>query len=115
MLYWITTVLISAYLLLSAGTYLFSEATIAGVRDLGFPDFFRIQLAVLKITAAIVLLAPTTNLMIKDWAYAGTGLFIITAIVAHQAHKDPIWLNLINLVLFALLIVSRYSLPSILK
>ena len=73
---------------LSAYTYLFSANTIEGVRELGFPDFFRVELAILKVIAAILLLIPKLPLMVKDWTYAGTGLFLITAVVAHLAHKD---------------------------
>lgn len=105
-LYWISTALISVYLILSAYTYVWSESTIAGVRELGFPDFFRIQLAVLKTLAALALTLPGIPTHVKEWAYAGAGLFIITAFIAHVVHKDPIWLNLINVILFALLIVS---------
>lgn len=108
-LYWSSTGLICLYLLFSSGTYLFSHSTVEGVRALGFPDHFRIQLAAMKLVAVAVLLTPSFPQMVKEWAYAGVGLFIITAIVAHHAHQDPIWLNLINVLLFALLALSRWS------
>lgn len=106
-IYWITTILISAFLLWSAYTYLFSKSTIEGVRDLGFPDHFRMQLAILKIIAVAILLIPQIPMQIKEWAYVGVGLFFLTAIVAHTAHKDPFVITLINLVLVGLLIVSN--------
>ncbi|MDC8004163.1 DoxX family protein [Aureisphaera galaxeae] len=106
-IYWISTLLVSAMLLWSSYSYIFSESTIQGIRDLGFPDFFRIQLAVLKLLAVLILVVPQIPLTVKEWAYAGVGLFFITAIVAHFAHKDPIAINLINVVFIGLLIVSR--------
>lgn len=106
-IYWTTTILLSAFLLWSAYTYLFSKSTIEGVRDLGFPDHFRMQLAILKIIAVAILLIPQIPMQVKEWAYAGVGLFFLTAIVAHTAHKDPFVITLINLVLFGLLIVSN--------
>lgn len=106
-IYWATTSLVSIAVLLSAFTYIFHKGTIDGIRELGFPDFFRIQLAILKIIAVIVLLIPQMPLQIKEWAYAGIGLFFITAIVAHTAHKDPIFLSLINIIILALLAVSN--------
>ncbi len=106
-LYWSTTAIISTYLLLSSYTYVFSESTIAGVRELGFPDFFRVELAVLKVIAAILLLLPQVPLQLKEWAYAGVGLFLITAFVAHAAHKDPILINAVNVLLFGVLVVSN--------
>lgn len=105
-IYWITTGFISAYLLLSSYSYLFSASTIEGIRDLGFPDFFRIQLAVLKVIAALLLIIPQIPNQLKEWGYAGTFFFMLTAIVAHFAHKDPIALNIVNLVLIGILAAS---------
>lgn len=106
-IYWGTTSLVAAMLLWSAYTYFFSQATIDGVRTLGFPDFFRIQLAVLKIMAVAVLLLPQVPMQVKEWAYAGVGLFFLTAIIAHAVHKDPIFINLINVFFIGLLIISN--------
>ncbi len=105
-MYWIFTIITSAYLYLSAYTYFFSESTIRGVRELGFPDFFRIQLAILKLIAATIILIPGIPTHFKEWAYAGIGLFYITAITAHIAHKDPMIINIINIVLSGLLVAS---------
>ncbi len=105
-IYWSTTVILSIFLLWSAYTYLFSKATIEGVKALGFPDFFRIQLAILKLLAVAVILTPIVPLQIKEWAYAGIGLFFVTAIVAHTAHKDPFIITVINLVLMLIMCVS---------
>lgn len=110
MTYWISTLLIGLVLSLSAASYLFHGPTIQGVRELGFPDFFRIELALLKIIAVIVLLLPSIPIPIKEWAYAGTALFFLTAIVAHIAHKDSIWIFSLNIIFVIALGVSRYSL-----
>ncbi len=106
-IYWISTALVSIMLLWSAYTYFFHKATIDGVKELGFPDFFRIQLAVLKIIAVLILLIPQIPIQIKEWGYAGVGLFFITAIVAHTVHKDPVFISLISVFFFALLVVSN--------
>ncbi len=111
--YWTTTVLTASYLLWSSYSYIFSKSTIAGVKDLGFPNHFRIELAVLKVIAVIILLVPQVPIQIKEWAYVGAGLFYITAIVAHAAHRDPLFLNLINLVLLAVLIISNLYLKKL--
>jgi len=95
-IYWTTTTLISLFLLWSAYTYIFSKATIDGVKELGFPDHFRIQLGVLKIVAIIILLVPQIPIQYKEWAYSGVVLFFITAIVAHTVHKDPFIITIIN-------------------
>ncbi len=107
LIYWITTGLVVCMLVLSAGSYLFSQGAIDGFQALGFPDYFRIQLVALKLIAAAILLVPALPLVVKEWAYAGVGLFLLTAFIAHYAHKDPIWLNMINVVFFVLLSLSR--------
>ena len=82
-----------------------------GVRDLGFPDFFRIQLAFLKLVAIPILLLPVVPVQFKEWAYAGVGLYLLTAIIAHYAHGDPIILNVLNVVFVILLVTSNLYLP----
>jgi len=113
LIYWITTILVAIFLLWSAYTYLYSKQTIEGIRDLGFPDFFRMELAILKIMAVFILLIPQIPIQVKEWAYAGAGLFFITAIVAHIAHKDPIIITLVNIILIILLIISNIYLHKV--
>ena len=113
-IYWTSTLLLSAILLWSAIAYLTNKEMIEGVKSLGFPDFFRIQLAVLKILAVVVLLVPQVPLQVKEWGYAGVGLFFITAIVAHIAHKDGWGITVLNLVFMAVLITSNIYLHKLL-
>jgi uncharacterized membrane protein len=112
MIYWISTSLLSAMLFASALSYVLHQGTIDGIRDLGFPDHFRIQLAVLKLAAALVLILPFFSAEIKEWAYIGAALFFITAIVAHYAHGDPWYLNAINVIFILILLVSRQNLTA---
>ncbi len=113
--YWISTGLVCAMLLSSVVTYLVHHDTIRGVRALGFPDFFRLQLAVLKMLAVVALLAPQTPMRIKEWAYAGVGLFYLTAIVAHIAHRDSPWISVLLVGFFGLLVTSNITLHALRK
>ncbi len=108
--YWIPTIVSSFLLALSAFTYFFHKGTIAGVAALGFPGFFRIELGVLQFLGAVVLILPGCPIIMKEWAYAGAALFYVTAIVAHSAHGDSHAITVANVVMFAILLVSRYSL-----
>ncbi|SFJ52893.1 DoxX family protein [Olleya namhaensis] len=114
-IYWSSTAILSAFLFLSSYSYLFSKSTIQGIKNLGFPDFFRVELAVLKLIAAIVLLIPFASLQLKEWTYAGVGLFLITALVAHIKHKDSIFIMLLLLILLAILIISNIYMNKLLK
>lgn len=108
--YWISTVFVSVFLLISSYTYFFSSNTINGLKSLGFPDFFRIQLGVLKFIAAIVIVFPSFPMYMKEWAYSGVGVFLLTAMVAHITHKDSIFILLTLMCLVVALVISRYSL-----
>lgn len=112
-IYWISTALISLMLLWSAYTYFFTQSVIEGVKELGFPNFFRIQLAVLKLLAVFVLVVPAFSLQMKEWAYAGVGLFFLTALVAHVVHRDSWGISLFLIVLIVLLAVSNIYLHKI--
>lgn len=107
--YWASTSLVSIMLLSSASIYIWHNATIQGFRELGFPDFFRIELAVFKILAVVVLMAPIFPIYVKEWAGAGTVLFLITAIVAHAVHKDSIFLAFFNIFFLILMATSNYT------
>ena len=111
MIYWMSTGLVCAMLIASSAAYVFHTPTIEGVGKLGFPDHFRIELAILKALAVVVLLAPQFPIQAKEWAYAGVALFFLTSIVAHSAHGDPWTLTLINVFLLILLLTSRYCHP----
>lgn len=108
-----STGLIGLFLLWSAGSYLFSTAAIDGLRELGFPEFFRWQLLALKLLALPALLAPGVPMMVRDWAYAGVALFLITALVAHTAHGDPWAFSLLLVALALVLGLSRWSLSQL--
>jgi hypothetical protein len=105
-IYWSTTIPLMTFLCWSAYTYIFSQSTIEAIKELGLPDYMRVELAVLKVVGVLIILIPQVSLQVKEWAYAGVGLFFVTAIIAHAVHKDPIIINLINVVLIGLLITS---------
>lgn len=110
-MYWITTSIISLFLTFSAYTYIFSASTIEGIKELGLPDFLRVELAILKIAAALLLLIPNIPTNVREWAYSGVALFLLTAFIAHIVHRDSIVILFILVMLFMVLALSRYSMP----
>lgn len=95
---------------MSGYTYFFSKSTIQGLKDLGFPDFFRVQLGIMQLIAAVVLLLPNLPFYVKDWTYAGVGFFLITAAVAPIAHNDSFVLLILLGALSIALALFRWSL-----
>ena len=88
-LYWGTTGVFAAMMTLSAWMYLSSEMVQQGFQVLGFPSYFRVELAVAKFLGAFALLAPVPQ-RLKEWAYAGFTITLISALVAHVAVGDSL-------------------------
>ena len=49
---------------------------------LGFPDYFRVELAWAKLLGIVLLLAPVPA-RLKEWAYAGFAITLGSALIAH--------------------------------
>ncbi len=54
---------------------------------LGFPDYFRVELALAKLLGVLLLLAPVPA-RLKEWAYAGFAITLGSALIAHFAVGD---------------------------
>lgn len=106
---WKATVVLSILLCISALSYLFHSETIAGIEELGFPSSFRIQLSIMKLVAVVVLLAPKAPKIFKHWALGGTFCFIVTAMVAHIVHGDPLMITVFLILAMVLTAVSAFE------
>lgn len=105
-IYWTTTGIISAMMLFSAFGYLNNPDMKTAFVHLGFPDYFRIELAVLKVLGAFALLLPIVSDKIKLLAYFGFALTFVSASIAHSASGDPISAVITPLVILLILGVS---------
>lgn len=105
-IYWASTGIIGAMMLFSAYGYLTSEALKAAFVHLGFPGYFRIELAIAKITGAIVLLVPVIPKRIKELAYFGFAITFISAFIAHTSSGDPISVAIMPLIFSGILLAS---------
>ena len=77
-----------------------------GFAHLGFPAYFRIELACAKAIGALVLLIPGIPPRIKNWAYAGFAITFTSAAIAHTNSGDPIKMIMMPLIVFVVLIIS---------
>jgi hypothetical protein len=57
------------------------------ITRLGFPPYFRIELALAKLVGVVVLLAPVPA-RFKEWAYAGFAINLASALIAHLSMGD---------------------------
>lgn len=86
-LYWLAKGFLVFFMLFSA-YYSWSHAK--DLRLLGFPDYFRVELVTAKVIGAILLLFPQVSLRVKEWIYAGFGIAMISALIAHICSGDPL-------------------------
>jgi putative oxidoreductase len=90
--FWIVTAIFCLEMSFTAYYELLPQGAQAFAR-LGFPaNYFRIELSLAKLLGVAALLVPLrparVNLRIKEWAYAGFAINLISAIVAHLSIHD---------------------------
>ena len=103
--YWVTTVIVTIMMLYSSYAYLTQDALVQAFHHLGYPDYFRVELAVGKLLGAILLIAPVAS-RIKEWVYAGFIITFISAFIAHTASGDPVNNRIMPVIFLALLVAS---------
>jgi hypothetical protein len=86
--FWISTIIFCAMMAFSAILYLTSADLAQAFVHLGFPSYFRIELAVFKLVGVAVLLLPLWPRWLKEWAYAGFFITLISAFIAHISSGD---------------------------
>ena len=73
---------------------------------LGFPDYFRIELTVAKVLGVFALLMPGIPAKVREFAYAGFAITLVSASVAHFSSGDPLLFVIDPLLFLGALIVS---------
>ena len=105
-IYWITTGIVAAIMAWSAVNFSFNEQMRGAFAHLGLPDWFRIELTVAKILGVLALTIPATPGGLKEFAYFGFALTIVSACVAHISSGDGILRGLEPLVFLGFLTIS---------
>ncbi|MGX5690910.1 DoxX family protein [Arcticibacter tournemirensis] len=103
--YWVVTIIVSVMMINSAVMYITKPEIKQAFAHLGFPSYFRVELAALKVIGAIVLLAPLSR-SFKEWAYAGFAITFVSAFIAHSASGDPASARIMPVIFLILLVVS---------
>lgn len=104
--YWICIGLVSVGSFFAAVNYLSNDEIKQAFVHLGFPDYFRVELAIAKMLGVIVLLIPTLNSTIRQFAFFGFSLSYISAFIAHLSIGDPIQDTVAPLFFLSLLVVA---------
>jgi hypothetical protein len=85
--YWAVTALFCLQMGFTAYAELCLPQVAEAFRHLGFPDYFRVELSWAKLVGIALLLAPAPA-RLKEWAYAGFAIDLVSALIAHVAVGD---------------------------
>ena len=85
--YWIATALFCLQMAFTAYAQLRLPQVAQMFTHLGFPAYFRTELSWAKLLGIVVLLAPAPA-RLKEWAYAGFAITLVSALVAHLSVGD---------------------------
>jgi hypothetical protein len=107
-IYWISTGIIAAVMLWSAFNFSFNAEMKGAFAHFGLPNWFRVELTVAKILGSLVLVIPGLPDRIKEFAYFGFGLTLISAPIAHLASGDSLSLVTGHLTFLAILGISYF-------
>jgi len=85
--FWIVTALFCLQMSFTAYAQLVFPQVAGAFHHLGFPDYFRIELSWAKLLGVVLLAAPVPA-RLKEWAYAGFAINLVSALVAHLSVGD---------------------------
>ncbi|MBZ5583060.1 MAG: DoxX family protein [Acidobacteriia bacterium] len=103
--YWVATVFVASIMTVSGGLAITHAAPMMkALAHLGYPPYFGNLLGVGKLAGVVVLLLPGVA-KLKEWAYAGFAITVISAAYSHFCSGDGL-MALDPLVTLAALVVS---------
>jgi hypothetical protein len=90
--YWTVTVLFCLEMSFTAYNELASPLVVEVFTRLGFPSHaFQVELSVAKVLGVLALLLPFVPARLKEWAYAGFAINLISALIAHFSVRDGVF------------------------
>lgn len=93
-IYRATTEIVCAVMIFSVINFIFNDhfpfpnGPEGAFVHLGLPQYFKIELTTAKILGVLALLIPNVPFKIKEFAYFGFGITLISASIAHIARGD---------------------------
>ena len=85
--FWIATAMFCVQIGFTAYAQLRLPQVAEAFTHLGFPGYFRVELALAKLLGVVLLLAPVPA-RLREWAYAGFAITLGSALIAHLSVGD---------------------------
>src|SRR5690606_32368685 len=116
-IYWTTTGVVCAVMVFGIITFTFFDRVQypeGAFVHLGLPHYFKIELTIAKILGVLVLLIPNIPPKIKEFAYFGFAITLISASIAHfsvgDVHRPPLYfLYILDPLIFLGILAVSYS------
>jgi hypothetical protein len=90
--YWTVTALFCLEMSFTAYNELANPQVVEVFARLGFPSHaFQVELSVAKVLGVLALLLPLVPARLKEWAYAGFAINLVSALVAHFSVGDGLF------------------------
>jgi hypothetical protein len=107
-IYWATTGIIGALMFFSAINFNLEHpyGPTDGFSHLGLPEYFKRELTIAKILGALALLLPGIPHKLKEFAYAGISITLVSASWAHYSSGDGLLFIIDPLLFLGVLSVS---------
>ena len=114
-IYWITTGIICSVMLFSAINFSMGEPLGPAIyrpkgafAHLGLPSYFKIELTTAKILGVLALLLPAVPFKIREFAYFGFAITLVSASFAHFSSGDTMMFIVDPLIFLGILGVSYW-------
>ena len=88
--FWISTAIFALQMGFTAYAQLRLPQVAEAFTHLGFPSYFRMELSWAKFAGLAALLVPMVPARVKEWAYAGFAITLVSALIAHFAVGDGV-------------------------
>jgi putative oxidoreductase len=105
-IYWISTGIIVAVMLWSAINFAFNEEMKGAFAHLGLPNWFRLELTAAKFLGVLALITPGIPHKVKEFAYFGFAIVLLSTPVAHLSSGDSVLLEVAHGFFFVTLVIS---------
>lgn len=108
-IYWISTGIVCAVMVFSIIMFTFFETALypeGAFKHIGLPAYFRVEITIAKILGVLALLIPGISPRIKEFAYFGFGITLLSASIAHFSSGDGLLYIIDPLLFFCALVVS---------
>ncbi len=110
-IYWISTGIVCAVMIFSVISFTFFDHTLfpeGAFNHLHLPGYFKVELTIAKTLGIIVLLIMNMPVRIKEFAYFGFAITLISGTIAHSSVGDPFFPFIIDPALFLVILIISY-------